>query len=171
MYLPRPLSIWKRSFLFEIPGNRKLLQPNSSCSPLCKSEWVPICLTGPSQHAMRMFFVCTTPNVCFLIFLTRNTPLTSPYARPGMTNASVTMAALRVLFWMVTWCASYGSRIPFFGILRRSTIMGSPDSTTWFASTKMARCCTQIGTSNLLGLFFLFWEFLLKKHGQRFHCE
>lgn len=99
------------------------------------------------------FFLSAQPQMCaFLVLPTRNTPLTSPSARPGMMSASVTMAALRALFWMATWWASYGSRTPFLGILRGSTIMLSPCPARWFAYTRMARCCTQLGMSNLWSL-------------------
>lgn len=104
---------------------------------------------GPSQNGMGIFFACTDLGVCFSTHPTRNTPLTSPSARPGMMNASVTMAALRALFWMATWWASYGSRTRFLGILRGPKSMWSPCPTRWFASTRMARCCTQLGMSSL----------------------
>lgn len=54
------------SFFFEIPGNKKLLQPNLFCFPPCKAEWVPICLIGLSQNAIGMFFAQS--QVCALFY-------------------------------------------------------------------------------------------------------
>lgn len=99
-----------------------------------------------------MFFVCTAPNVCFSILATRNTPLTSPSARLGMTNAFVSMAALRALFWVATWWACCGSQTPFLGILRGPMSTQSPCPTRWSASTRMARCCTPSGMSSFWSL-------------------
>lgn len=134
---------------FGNPGNRKLLQLNSCCFPLWKLNSVSIYLIGPSQDGMRIHFACRVLGVCFSVNPTRNTPLTSPSARLGTMNASVTMAALRVLFWMATWWASYGSQTRFLGILRGLKSMWSPCPTRWLASTRMARCYTQLGMSSL----------------------